>query len=246
MDTIKKVYNDRTILAGTFLGGPLAAGYFISENFKIFNESDKVKITWIVAILTTILLLTGLLLIHGVEKIPVQLIPFCYTIITYFLVKHFQRDKIKDYVSNEGPVYSIWRVSLIGIVSSVITILPVFIIVYFTNPILTTSTKTYCALHHEILYNKPNISEAEVDKVAIGLTRASFFDEVQKKSIFLQKVNNSFEISIPVIDNAWDKAEAVSYFVQLRKDMQAQFLDKKIVINLCLDTDISNVKKRIE
>lgn len=50
----KKIYKDKAIWVGTFLGGPLVAGYFIAENFKVFGEYGKAKKTWIYAILTTI------------------------------------------------------------------------------------------------------------------------------------------------------------------------------------------------
>jgi hypothetical protein len=35
---MQKIYNTKAIIIGTFLGGPLVAGYFIAENFKAFNE----------------------------------------------------------------------------------------------------------------------------------------------------------------------------------------------------------------
>jgi len=41
-----KVYRDKTIYVGTFLGGPLVAGYLIAQNFKTFNEQDNIKKTW--------------------------------------------------------------------------------------------------------------------------------------------------------------------------------------------------------
>ncbi|MGB3453203.1 MAG: hypothetical protein WBA59_05210 [Moheibacter sp.] len=49
-----KIYKDKAIWVGTFLGGPLVAGYYIAENFKAFNDSKKAKKTWFFAILSTI------------------------------------------------------------------------------------------------------------------------------------------------------------------------------------------------
>ncbi|MEJ5055640.1 hypothetical protein [Sphingobacterium sp. MYb382] len=33
-----KIYSDSAITLGTFLGGPLAAGYMMAANFKAFNQ----------------------------------------------------------------------------------------------------------------------------------------------------------------------------------------------------------------
>jgi len=41
---VGKIYKAKEIYVGTFLGGPLVAGYTIAENFKIFGEIDKAKL----------------------------------------------------------------------------------------------------------------------------------------------------------------------------------------------------------
>ncbi len=33
-NSIEKIYKDKAIWVGTFLGGPLVAGYFFSKNYK--------------------------------------------------------------------------------------------------------------------------------------------------------------------------------------------------------------------
>jgi riboflavin synthase alpha subunit len=50
----EKIYTEKAIRVGTFLGGPLVAGYFMAENFKVFGDSEKAKKTWIITILATL------------------------------------------------------------------------------------------------------------------------------------------------------------------------------------------------
>lgn len=38
-----KLYKDKAIYLGTFIGGPLVAGYLIAENFKQLGQLGKVK-----------------------------------------------------------------------------------------------------------------------------------------------------------------------------------------------------------
>lgn len=89
-----KIYKDRAIWVGTFLGGPLAAGYLIAENFKAFNEFDKAKKTWIYAIIATVAVFGGVFLIPDNVKVPNQIIPLIYTAIAYYLVQHFQAQNL--------------------------------------------------------------------------------------------------------------------------------------------------------
>ena len=82
-----KIYKDSAFWVGTFLGGPLVAGYLFSENFKILGKPEKVKTTWIYAILATILIFGSAFLIPDTVDIPNQIIPLAYTAIAYGLFK---------------------------------------------------------------------------------------------------------------------------------------------------------------
>jgi len=76
-----------------FLGGPLVAGYFISENFKVFDDERKARNTILISIVFTVFLFSLIFLIPQNIKIPNQIIPLIYTGIAYFLVQHYQGKK---------------------------------------------------------------------------------------------------------------------------------------------------------
>lgn len=118
----EKIYKDRAISIGTFLGGPLVAGYLIAENFKVFKDNEKAKTTWIIAIFTTIVLFGGLSFIPENIKIPNQIIPIIYTVIASSLAKRFQEQKSKEHIENGGKYYSWWRIIVIGIIGLLISV----------------------------------------------------------------------------------------------------------------------------
>lgn len=118
-----KIYKERAIWVGTFLGGPLVAGYLIAENFKAFNEIEKAKKTWLFAIISTILIFGGIFLIPETIKIPNQIIPIIYTAIAYYLAKHFQEKKMIEHIENGGEYYSWWRIIAIGVIGIFISII---------------------------------------------------------------------------------------------------------------------------
>lgn len=243
----KKIYTDRLIWAGTFLGGPLVAGYLIAENFKVLNEPEKVKRTWIFAILATVIIFGGIFLIPDIEKIPRQLIPFVYTTIAYFLVQHYQDEKIKAYIKNGGFSYKWWRAVIIGLIGTVITLLPIFVIAYLSDTAKEASitTKTYGIVKHEIAFDKNNIQEIEIDKIADGFHKTTFFDQSVTKYIFVKKIGKTYEISISSNKSVIGNSEVNDFFYQLRKDMQTLFPNNKIVFNLIVD-NLDNIVKRIE
>ncbi|MFZ1676847.1 MAG: hypothetical protein WAT91_06220, partial [Saprospiraceae bacterium] len=245
---VNKIYTDKAIGAGTLIGGPLVAGYLIAENFKVFGKNEKAKLAWILAIGATIVLFSAIFLIPGMENFPRQIIPLSYTIIVYFLVQHYQGTDIIAHISSGGKSFNLWRTTGIGIIGAAITLLLILVIVFITaRPAENNlSSSEYGNLKHEIDFDKNNISQFEVDRIANRLTQATFFDEEKQKYIILKKVDSTYEISIPIINSAWEDPEAVSFFQQLQKDLQSKFRDYRIVINMCDEQEITSIKKRIE
>lgn len=243
----EKIYKDIAIWVGTFLGGPLAAGYLIAENFKAFNDTDKAKKTWIYAIIATIVVFGGVFLIPDNVKIPNQIIPLIYTAIAYYLVQHFQGQNISTHINSGGQLHSWWRTIAVGVIGLAITIIPIFGFALLTDSATNagTDTKTYGIMKHEIAFEKNNISETEVNKIADGLTKTTFFDEAVTKYVYAKKVNNDFEISISCDKSVTSNAEALKPFIQLRTELQTLFPDNKIVFNLVVD-NLDNIVKRLE
>jgi hypothetical protein len=243
----EKIYKDRAIWVGTFLGGPLAAGYLIAENFKAFNEFDKAKRTWIYAIIATIVVFGGVFLIPDNVKMPNQVIPLIYTAIAYYLVQHFQGQNITSHINSGGQLHSGWRTIGVGIVGLAITIIPIFGFALLADSTANvgTDTKTYGIMKHEIAFDKNNISESEVNKIADGLTKTTFFDEAVTKYIYAKKVKSDFEIYISCDKSVTNNSEALQPFVQLRSELQIMFPDNKIVFNLVVD-NLDNIVKRLE
>ncbi len=242
-----KVYKDRAIWVGTFLGGPLAAGYIIAENFKVFNEADKARKTWMYTILATVVIFGGIMLIPDHIKLPNQVIPFMYTAIAYYLVQHYQGQNISAHISSGGEFQSWGRTIVVGLIGLAITIVPIigFVLVSDSVANASLSTKTYGMMKNEILFEKDNITEGEVDKLADAFTKATFFDEAVTKYVYVTKINSTYELSIPITQGIEKNGEALQRFIDLRTDVQSIFPNHKIVFKLVID-NLDNVVKRLE
>lgn len=242
----KKVYDMRAIWIGTFLGGPLTAGYLAAENFKAIGQPRRVQSAWMIAIVSTIVIFGAVFLIPSIEKVPTYLIPTTYTVIAYYLIHHFQGAELKSRAADAGKVFSVWRSVVVGLIFAVITILPIVGYVFMSDPTITARSKSYGTLQHEVYFDATQISEADADKVAKALTELSFFDDENQKGVFLSRQENKFVIAIPLIQDAWNEPEVVNYFELLRDDIQPYFDVETIVLNLCEAEDITAVRKVVE
>ena len=129
-----KIYKNRSIDLATFLGGPLVAGYLAAYNFKKLGQADKVKITWIIAISATILIVGGIILIPNFEKIPNYIIPILYTLITRYFIQKYQGEEIKTHIDAGGPTFTSWRTVWIGLVGAVVLVAVLFVIILLAKP----------------------------------------------------------------------------------------------------------------
>jgi hypothetical protein len=244
---IKKIFKSRAIEVATALGGPLVGGYLIAENFKVLNEPEKVRKTWIWTIVATVVIFGGLFLVPEIDKIPNHFIPLINGGIAILVVRQFQRDKIEAFIQAGGKFFSWGRTILISLIGTVVTVILAVGLALLTDTTTNASitTKSYGIMKHEIDFDKSNITESEVDKLADGLRQATFFDDTNKKFVFAKKVGSNYELSISCNKTVKDNLDAIKWFIQLRDDLQKSYPNNKIIFNLVVD-NLDNVVKRLE
>ena len=235
-----KVYKSSAFWVGTFIGGPLAAGYFFAKNFKVFGEDEKIKPTWIFALLISVLVLLIAILIPEDVEIPNQLIPLAYTGAAFGLFYHFQEAKAKTHLDQGGAHYSWGNVLGVSIISFMILVIPIAIYVFTADAIdqANTVTKVYgIEVKHEIDYDKTNISESEIDILADGFITTGFFDRSVEKYIYIEKEENTntYIIKIPVIEGLENDPEGIQYFKELREQMDLLNPSRDIVFHLVFE-----------
>ncbi len=131
-----QLYKERAVYLGTFLGGPLVAGYLFAENFKRLGEQAKARLAWLIAIVSTIAIIGLLFIIPDIEKVPSYLIPIVYAAIAEYLVRKYQGTSIHSHIEKGGQVYSAWRVVWIGLVGAAIVFGVIFLLIVLTNAAL--------------------------------------------------------------------------------------------------------------
>ncbi len=117
---IKEFFSPKQIYIGTFIGGPLAAAYYLSENFKLM---EKVSLSTSCKILGTIFTM----LIFGIsfqlpDNFPNIIIPAAYSAISAGIAWHWQVTKEEAQAVESYGFQSNWKVAGISAVSLIITV----------------------------------------------------------------------------------------------------------------------------
>lgn len=125
----QKIYTIKAIRVATFLGGPLVAGYLISENYRAFNEDKKSKMALVYGAVATILLFAAILMIPNPTKVPTYIIPVAYSWLTYLLVQKFLGEQMQAHYAEGGESYTIWRGVLVAVIGAVLTFGSLFVLI---------------------------------------------------------------------------------------------------------------------
>jgi FlaA1/EpsC-like NDP-sugar epimerase len=118
-----KIYKPAIIGACTFLGGPLAGAYMISENFFAFGQRRNFWLTWA----STVLLMIVFSFIHVLlESWGIQLsllILFLYAGISTLITSRLQAEDLFRHAESNGEYFSIINALGVSLVSAIVNLL---------------------------------------------------------------------------------------------------------------------------
>lgn len=116
------LYGLRGIGGASYLGGPIAASYLISENLKALGNPEKAKRVFFLGFIFTILMFTVLFALPDaiLERIPNFLLPLSYTLAYYYYAQAQFGPQLERHKALGNTFYSGWRVAGIGLIFLVI------------------------------------------------------------------------------------------------------------------------------
>ncbi len=201
---MKKIYSHKEIMAATILGGPIATGWLMAHNYKAFKETNNAVKAWLISISSTVFLLAGLYWLDSIIVIPRHLVPVTYIIITHFIIKKYQDNKIGDHLHKGGDLFSGWRVFLISLIVGALTIAGTFGFDYALEKAaeINYTVVYYGKLNNEIKYQNDNVSNAEANafgKALSGLNYGIEDKEAEPEDNGINVGGYSFMRPIPIV-----------------------------------------------
>ncbi|WP_439185887.1 hypothetical protein [Carboxylicivirga taeanensis] len=198
----QKIFTNKAISVATFFGGPIAAGFLISKNYKRFGNENAARNSIFIGILSTILMFAGIFMIpeNIIDKIPQQLIPLIYTAIIAGLVEKLQGQKIKDFLANEGQKASNWQAAGYGLIG--LMIIATFIVaVIFVIPTEGYEKNIIVDENINLHYSK-DIEDLKSERIASVIKQSGFMEGSEGADLFLNTERNFYRLRFVLPDTS--------------------------------------------
>lgn len=185
----RKIYSKNQIDIATFIGGPLIAGYLISQNFKVFGDKEASKKTMVISLISTAIFIGLLILLRSItNKIPSISIAIIPLVVASLIVRTYQSEKIEEYLKKGYSKAS----SLEVFGKSILSLLIAVMLFFLLAPIKTFvdvkyNYGNYLMNYCNSLYNEKNIPK---DKNYVPEDASCFvFKYLENKGYTLQQVD---------------------------------------------------------
>lgn len=202
-----KFYSQKTIAITTFLGGPLAAGYLIRENYLSLDEPKNGRNALLIGIVSTILLFVIIFSIPEsiMAHVPNQIIPIIYTAIIFAVVEKIHGKILNQHKEKGHEFYSGWKAAGVGFVSLLILLSGLLGYAY-----LSTDNEVYDKYEKELAVF--SVNEAET---------LSFYDELGNKPshVLLSRID---DFIIPKWQENIDIVNKTNAYENLPEELKAQ------------------------
>lgn len=124
---IPKVYTPWQVCVSCLIGGPVAATWLISENFRVFNDHRKQRLTFLLGAITLVALIGVGLILPKTSSGTV--LAAAVAGVTRDITKRQQGTRIEDLRAKGGRIASWWSAVGIGFLCLVATLIMIFLVV---------------------------------------------------------------------------------------------------------------------
>lgn len=196
------VFTLRSITIATFLGGPLAAGVLIYRNFVCFGRRKAAYATLALGLFLIISAVFVLMTIpEKLDSIYIKMvIPAFYTTAVALFAKKYQGHLIEEHLKKGFDKAAWWLTPLFSA-----AMLATVVVIYYAS-MLSLPFKGYEKidfLYRNVrLHAQSEIEEKDFEKIA-ALIKASQFFEGAKGTLFLDKNDHTFELTLLYKDSMY-------------------------------------------
>ena len=202
------LYTIPSIALASFLGGPLAAGWLVSVNYRRLNDHRAARSAVINGIIATVALVAMMLALppHWASRVPGITIPAIYTALIWVLAERFQGRPLAAHFARGGRRHSAWRavgISLIAALPMAIVLLGIALVVPPAPPFGFTGNPDPYGTEGDVIFHTENVPSALIEEAGVALTNAGMLVNGHPDAVELRLDSGGYVLTVPIVLSSW-------------------------------------------
>lgn len=224
----RPLYSIATIGLAAFLGGPLGACYVLHYNFKVLEQHDHAKWTWIIGGVVTLFLLVGMIGLpaEAVQQLPQFLVPTVTVGVTVGIAHYFQGTALELQQDERLPAAPMWKAALIALGFTLLTLLGIFLLSF----VLPTGDETAYQEQFDRFYTNEEESLKFYDLLESNVNDSTLLQELEQSCIPLWKENITLAEGFLAVDGLEDPEGDVARLLEYAELRLAIFENSRLLL----------------
>lgn len=237
---LPRLFSIRAVSIGIFVGGPLAAGYFIGQNYRQLGNVRAANVAFTVGIASTGVMLGILFNLPSevAERIG-RLFPAVYTPLAAYLAHWLQGEAIQQALEKGARKATGWVIAGWSIAALVVTLGAIIPFALAMPPLGFHGEKhTFGPKGAYEIYAAGEVSPEKIKALADYLIRCEYFNGEDLHLAQVVKDNNAYTLELPFDREHWDKPDFLKFIKTIKMEIEQTVLMGKLTL-LIVDEDYS-------
>ncbi len=242
------LYSVATIALASFLGGPLAAGWLVSVNFRRLNEPKAARKSLINGILATLALVALMVALPAdwTSRLPGITIPAIYTAMIWILAERIQGPTLAAHFARGGLRHSPWRavgISLIAALPVAVVLIGMVLVVPMAPPFGFTGEPTPYGSEGDAVFHAEDVPSALVEEVGVALTEEGMMVNGRADAVGLRLDSDNYVLTVPVVLSSWSDQGLMKQLERLEERLNESNTFRTVRIEM-VHEGVSGIQRR--
>jgi MFS family permease len=237
------MFTERQIQFAAFIGGPVAAGILLTQNYYRLQKRISALIALLLTIGVCVLLFKLAISYNGKTPPNLYLLPIINLLLVTFIFKFTQAKQVKEYVE-AGYARSWTNAGAYVFLGMGVTLFAGVALTVVYNTPFFKKVKYYNETRNNVTYEQGNFTDAQAESIGTIATQIGYFTDKSLLSIWLEKKGSTITINVkdykesfddvyPIEENNFQKEiEQKVHYKQLLTKIKPVFPDSRVVLVL--------------
>jgi hypothetical protein len=243
------LYSVPSIALASFLGGPLAAGWLISVNFRRMGEPQSARNALVLGAVATVALIGMMIALptDWGEKVPGMTVPLIYTGLIWVLAERLQGRVLAAHFAGGGLRHSLWRsigISLVAALPVAVLLLAMMALVPLPAPFDFEGDPIAVGEAGDLIYPSAEIPAEVTREIGRVLIEEGVFSAERPDVAGLRIEGDTYLLEIPVPLSSWSDLGILSGLRRARERLNEELSHRPVEIVL-VHKGVSGTQRRV-